>query len=104
MKICVLVCELLIFEPFASSFPSLQEAKRVFDASGIHWNSAKAQLLGSVAELRSAAENYYAVPWFWQMKYRNVLASDVFFLFLKSVRSDVSDVWKYVGGSFLDHI
>eukprot|EP00913_Durusdinium_trenchii_P016298 g15317.t1 len=38
-----------------------KEAKRVFDASGIHWNSAKAQLLGSVGELRSAAENYYAV-------------------------------------------
>ncbi|CAK9023355.1 unnamed protein product [Durusdinium trenchii] len=40
---------------------SEEEAKRVFDASGIHWNSAKAQLLGSVGELRSAAENYYAV-------------------------------------------
>ena len=40
---------------------SEEEAKRVFDASGIHWNSQKAQLLGSIGHLRSVAENYYAV-------------------------------------------
>jgi len=40
---------------------SEEEASRVFKASGIHWNSSKAALLGTVGELRSVGSDYYAV-------------------------------------------
>lgn len=63
---------------------SEEEAKRVFDASGILWNSSKAQLLGSVGELRSAAENYYAVYtpdrsdwWRWPLSMLQEVEEDI---------------------------